>query len=123
MLLAASVNILVVETAGAVVAVTAALTALSRPIRKLTQGHRDEVLAAVAAARTESAVATANLDAKNTKQHEEGRIERANSEEKTLTAIAVVDSKVDEVSLRAARLEGAQQVWLERAQQLPSWSQ
>ena len=117
MLLAVSTTIIIAELAGATVAVTAALTAVSKPLRALTNGHRDSVLAAVAA-----------LDEKNTKQHEEGRIARLESEKKSLTAIAAVDGKVEEVKHdlvevreRAARLEGGQAAIFEGAKQLPTW--
>ena len=108
-----SLNLFLAEGA----AIVASAGVIFGPIRSYFKSHRQATLVAIEGLREE-----------NTRQHEEGRVERAKTEARLLARHDKTDEKVEslqedvtDVRERTARLEGGQAAIMRDAAQLPQW--
>jgi len=100
-------------------AIVASAGVIFGPIRAYFKSHREATLSEIRELREE-----------NTRQHEDGRQERAASEARLIARHDRTDSKVEslqedvtDVRERTARLEGGQAAIMLNAEALPQWRQ
>jgi len=115
-----SINLLLAEGA----AIVTAAGVVFGPVRAYFKSHHD----ARTADKQEILDRFAEFREENTRQHEEGRADRAASEARLIERHDRTDSKVEslqedvtDVRERTARLEGGQAAIMSGAEQLPQW--